>query len=118
MVTTGLLAFGMLVVILTGGIDLSVGSVVAFAGIVTAGLSWQSPACRSPWRCWSASRGGVAFGAVNGVLVARFGLAPFVVTLAALTTIRGLAFVYSEVPIAPADPAFLTLGSAMIGPVP
>ncbi|MEV4511420.1 ABC transporter permease [Dactylosporangium sp. NPDC049525] len=115
MVSTGLLAFGMLVVILTGGIDLSVGSVVAFAGIVTAGLVADLPI---PLAMLVGVASGVAFGAINGILVARFALAPFVVTLAALTTIRGLAFVYSEVPIAPADPAFLTLGSAMIGPVP
>ncbi|GIG44423.1 ABC transporter permease [Dactylosporangium siamense] len=115
MVTTGLLAFGMLVVILTGGIDLSVGSVVAFSGIVTAGLVADLPI---PLAMLVGVASGIAFGAVNGVLVARFELAPFVVTLAALTTIRGLAFVYSEVPIAPADPGFLTLGSAMVGPIP
>ncbi|GAB3872026.1 ABC transporter permease [Dactylosporangium cerinum] len=115
MVTTGLLAFGMLVVILTGGIDLSVGSVVAFSGIVTAGLVADLPI---PLAMLVGVASGIAFGAVNGVLVARFELAPFVVTLAALTTIRGLAFVYSEVPIAPTDPGFLTLGSAMVGPIP
>jgi ribose transport system permease protein len=115
MVTTGLLAFGMLVVILTGGIDLSVGSVVAFAGIVTAGLAAHVPI---PVAMAVGIASGIAFGAVNGALVARFALAPFVVTLAALTTIRGLAFVYSEVPISPADPGFLWLGSAMAGPIP
>ncbi|MFK3982217.1 ABC transporter permease [Micromonospora sp. NPDC050397] len=115
MVTTGLLAFGMLVVILTGGIDLSVGSVVAFAGIVTAGLVSGLPI---PLAMAVGIAAGIGFGLVNGTLVARFGLAPFVVTLAALTTIRGLAFVYSEVPIAPEDPAFFTLGSAMVGPIP
>ncbi|MGW4802121.1 ABC transporter permease, partial [Nonomuraea sp. NPDC004297] len=115
MVTTGLLAFGMLVVILTGGIDLSVGSVVAFSGILAAGLSAGLPI---PVAMVVGVAAGIAFGLVNGTLVARFGLAPFVVTLASLTTIRGLAFVYSEVPVTPSDPAFLTLGSAMIGPVP
>jgi ribose/xylose/arabinose/galactoside ABC-type transport system permease subunit len=119
MVTTGLLAFGMLVVILTGGIDLSVGSVVAFAGIVTAGLVQDAGSgLPIPVAMLVGVASGVGFGALNGVLVARFGLAPFVVTLAALTTIRGLAFVYSEVPITPADPGFLTLGSAMVGPLP
>ncbi|MDH2429954.1 ABC transporter permease [Sphaerisporangium sp. TRM90804] len=115
MVTTGLLAFGMLVVILTGGIDLSVGSVVAFSGIVTAGLAGGMPiaaAMAVGVLC------GIGFGLVNGTLIARFALAPFVVTLAALTTVRGLAFVYSEVPIAPEDPAFFTLGSALAGPLP
>jgi ribose transport system permease protein/putative xylitol transport system permease protein len=115
MVTTGLLAFGMLVVILTGGIDLSVGSVVAFAGIVTAGLVSGLPI---PLAMAVGIVSGIGFGLVNGTLVARFGLAPFVVTLAALTTIRGLAFVYSEVPIAPDDPAFFTLGTALVGPIP
>ncbi|RKR87091.1 ribose transport system permease protein/putative xylitol transport system permease protein [Micromonospora pisi] len=115
MVTTGLLAFGMLVVILTGGIDLSVGSVVAFAGIVTAGLVSGLPI---PLAMAVGIAAGIGFGLVNGVLVARFELAPFVVTLAALTTVRGLAFVYSDVPIAPDDPAFFTLGSAMVGPIP
>ena len=52
MVTTGLLAFGMLVVILTGGIDLSVGSVVAFSGILSAGLVSGLPLPVAIWRAW------------------------------------------------------------------
>ncbi|WP_394830069.1 ABC transporter permease [Pendulispora rubella] len=115
MVTVGLLSFGMLVVILTGGIDLSVGSVVAFAGIVTAGLVARLPI---PLAMAIGVVSGIGFGAINGALVAWFALAPFVVTLASLTTIRGLAFVYSEIPISPADPSFLVLGSAMIGAIP
>jgi ribose/xylose/arabinose/galactoside ABC-type transport system permease subunit len=115
MVTTGLLAYGMLVVILTGGIDLSVGSVVAFSGIVSAGLISDLPI---PVAMAVAIAAGIGFGLVNGVLIAGFNLAPFVVTLAALTTIRGLSFVYSEVPIAPADPGFFRLGTTMVGPIP
>lgn len=112
MVTTGLLAFGMLTVILTGGIDLSVGSVVAFSGIVAAGLSAGLPV---PLAMLVGLASGMGFGLVNGVLVARFQLAPFVVTLAALTTIRGLAFVYSETPVAPEKPGFFELGSTSVG---
>ncbi|MFD5116965.1 ABC transporter permease [Streptomyces sp. NPDC058391] len=115
MVTTGLLAFGMLTVILTGGIDLSVGSVVAFSGIVAAGLSAGLPV---PLAMLIGLASGVGFGLVNGALVARFQLAPFVVTLAALTTIRGLAFVYSETPVAPEKEGFFELGSAVLGPLP
>ncbi|UOE45070.1 ABC transporter permease [Agromyces larvae] len=115
MVTTGLLAFGMLVVILTGGIDLSVGSVVAFSGIVSAGLVANLPL---PIALLIGVATGVGFGAVNGALVAGFSLAPFVVTLATLTTIRGLTFVYSDVPIAPEDPSFFWLGTASLGPIP
>ena len=114
-VTTGLLSLGMLMVILTGGIDLSVGSVVALAGIVAAGLAADLPV---PLAMAIGIATGVACGAINGVLVAHFRLAPFVVTLAALTTIRGLSYVYSETPITPTEISFLTLGTETIGPIP
>jgi ribose transport system permease protein len=115
MVTTGLLALGMLIVILTGGIDLSVGSIVGFAGIMAAGLTADLPV---PVAMALAVFAGAGFGIVNGVLVARFRLAPFVVTLAALTTIRGLTYVYSETPITPLETGFLTLGTETVGPLP
>ena len=115
MVTTGLLALGMLIVILTGGIDLSVGSIVGFAGVMAAGLAADLPV---PVAMVLAVLAGAGFGVVNGVLVARFRLAPFVVTLAALTTIRGLTYVYSETPITPLKPGFLTLGTETLGPIP
>ena len=114
-VTTGLLALGMLMVILTGGIDLSVGSVVALTGIMAAGLAEGLPV---PLAMLIAVAVGGACGAINGVLVAHFRLAPFVVTLAALTTIRGLAYVYSETPITPTEISFLTLGTELLGPIP
>jgi ribose/xylose/arabinose/galactoside ABC-type transport system permease subunit len=115
MVTTGLLAFGMLLVILTGGIDLSVGSVLGFAGVFSAGMAADLPL---PLAILLGVVTGAAFGAVNGTLVAWFQLAPFVVTLASLTTIRGLTYVYSKTPITPEDPGFLTLGSKLLGPIP
>jgi ribose transport system permease protein len=115
MVTTGLLALGMLVVILTGGIDLSVGSIVALTGIMAAGLSAHMSV---PVAMALAVIVGMACGSANGILVARFRLAPFVVTLGALTTIRGLAYVYSETPITPLKPGFLALGTNTVGPIP
>lgn len=115
MVTTGLLALGMLIVILTGGIDLSVGSIVGFAGIMAAGLVADLPV---PVAMALAVVAGAGFGVINGVLVARFRLAPFVVTLAALTTIRGFTYVYSETPISPVEANFLWLGTETLGPIP
>jgi ribose transport system permease protein len=115
LVTTGLVALGMLMVILTGGIDLSVGSVAALTGIMAAGMTANLPV---PVAMAIAVLVGVACGAANGVLVARFRLAPFVVTLATLTTIRGLSYVYSETPITPTAPGFLSIGTDSIGPVP
>ncbi|MDO8211231.1 ABC transporter permease [Conexibacter sp. CPCC 206217] len=114
-VTTGLLSLGMLMVILTGGIDLSVGSIVALAGLIAAGLAADMPI---PLAMAIAVVAAVVCGFVNGMLVARFKLAPFVVTLAALTTIRGLAYVYSETPITPTEIGFLWIGTESIGPIP
>jgi ribose/xylose/arabinose/galactoside ABC-type transport system permease subunit len=114
-VTTGLLSVGMLIVILTAGIDLSVGSIVALTGIMAAGMSENMPL---PVAITLAVLVGVGCGLANGALVARFNLAPFVVTLAGLTVYRGLAFVYSQIPIAPMGRDFLWLGSEQIGPIP
>jgi len=116
-VSNGLLSLGMLIVIMTGGIDLSVGPIVALTGIMVAGFSNQG------WPLWLAILAclvvGMAVGAVNGLFIARFKLQPFIVTLATLGAIRGLVFVYSEIPITPQDPSFRTvLGSGMIGPLP
>jgi len=62
---------------------------------------------------------GVLAGAINGFFIARFKLQPFIVTLATLGTIRGLVFVYSEIPITPTDPSFrAVLGAGFVGPFP
>jgi ribose/xylose/arabinose/galactoside ABC-type transport system permease subunit len=115
MVTTGLLSVGMLIVILTAGIDLTVGSLVALTGIMSAGLTGSLPLALA---LMIAVLVGTGCGVANGTLIARFGLAPFVVTLAGLTTYRGLAFVYSQIPIAPTKTSFLWLGSTNVGPIP
>ena len=113
----GLIAIGMLFVILTGGIDLSVGSVLCFSGLLAAGCSlwWGMPV----WLCFLLGiSAGVAWGALNGFLVARFDLAPFVVTLATMTTIRGFCYVFSSVALKPTDKAFTEVTSRLIGPFP
>ncbi len=116
-VTNGLLSLGMLVVILTGGIDLSVGPVVALTGIMVSGMSNQGlPLPVAILVCMVV---GVLAGAANGFFIARFKLQPFIVTLATLGTIRGLVFVYSEIPITPTDPSFrAVLGAGFVGPFP
>ena len=115
-VTNGLLSLGMLIVILTGGIDLSVGPVVAFTGILAAGLQRQMP---FPFAILIALAVGMTAGAANGFLISRFKLQPFIVTLATMGAIRGLIYVYSETPQTPIYPAFRSLlGGGFIGPVP
>jgi ribose transport system permease protein len=114
-VTNGLISLGMLVVILTGGIDLSVGSIVALSGIVAAGLQGALP-----W--WLAI--GVALavaaaaGLLNGLLVAVVRLPPFIATLATLSAIRGVVYVVSETPIVPQDPTLREIVASTTGPIP
>jgi len=116
----GLLSLGMLFVILTGGIDLSVGSVVGFSAIIAASATvhWGLP-------IWLSFLLGIATGAfwglVSGFIVARFKLAPFVVTLAMMTFIRGLTYVISEQSINTGSfgfPEFSSLGSAAVFGIP
>jgi ribose transport system permease protein len=104
-----LVALGMCFVIMTGGIDLSVGSVAALGGVVAVRASGFGliPALVA------AIAVGAAVGLVNGVLVARYRLAPFLVTLATLLVARGLALYLAGSRSAVADPGngFTDLGS-------
>jgi ribose transport system permease protein len=85
----GLVALGMTFVILTGGIDLSVGSLLAVAGVVAAHLAGRG--------LFVALVAGVALSALlglaNGVIIARARVQPFIVTLAMMIAARGLALV-------------------------
>ena len=91
----------MLIVVLTGGIDLSVGSILAFAGLLATGLQEQMP---FPLAILVALIMGVVVGLLNGFLIARFRLQPFIVTLATMGSLRGLLYVYSATPKYPIDP--------------
>jgi ribose transport system permease protein len=115
-VTNGFLSLGMLLVIITGGIDLSVGTVVAFAGLLATGLQAHMP---WPLAIAVALLMGLAVGVINGVLVARYKLQPFIATLGTMGSVRGLLYIYSETPQYPADPLFRSmLGGGFIGPFP
>jgi ribose/xylose/arabinose/galactoside ABC-type transport system permease subunit len=115
-VTNGLISLGMLVVILTGGIDLSVGPIVAFSAIVVSGMVEKQHLPLPVAIIIALGVGGLA-GSFNGFMISRFKLQPFIVTLATLGAIRGLIYVYSETPITPQDPAFRTVfSSPLLGP--
>lgn len=115
-VTNGFLSLGMLMVIRTGGIDLSVGSVLAFAGLLACGLQAQM---HFSLAILVALAMGAGVGWINGFFVARFNLQPFIVTLATMGSLRGLLYVYAETPRYPSDELFRALlGGAFIGPVP
>ncbi|GAB3063900.1 ABC transporter permease [Salinicoccus sesuvii] len=90
----GLIAFGMTFVILTGGIDLSVGSILAFSSAMTALLitSGIDPVFAMMLGCVV----GLLAGAINGLLVAVGGMAPFIATLATMTIYRGATLVATD----------------------
>lgn len=95
---TGILAVGMTAVIVTAGIDLSVGSVVALTGVAgamaasAAGSSGAGPAIAA---VIAALAVGLITGLLNGALVAYLRVQPFIATLAMLTIARGAAFIVS-----------------------
>jgi ribose transport system permease protein len=115
-VTNGFLSLGMLIVVRTGGIDLSVGSVLAFAGLLATGLQADM---HFSLAILIAIAMGAGVGALNGLMIARFDLQPFIVTLATMGSLRGLVYVYADTPVYPQDELFRRLiGGAFIGPVP
>ena len=90
----GLLAVGVTWVLLTGGVDLSLGSVVALSGVVAAHLA--HPGAYPLWVPIAAGiAAGAACGGINGLFVARGGVPPFIATLGMMTAARGLALVLS-----------------------
>ena len=92
-----LLAIGMTFVIISGGIDLSVGSILAFTTVVTVKLAPQG----LPFAAGAAVLTGLGLGMVNGLLVARLKIAPFIATLVTLLALRGLTLaVFGEETVA------------------
>ena len=103
------LAVGMTFVILTGGIDLSVGSVLALSTVITAALlqAGLPVAVVLPL----AVGAGTVIGLAHGVMIHYFQVQPFVATLAGMFLARGLCFLIAPESIAIDDPAFVALAS-------
>ncbi|MCB1825908.1 MAG: ribose ABC transporter permease, partial [Candidatus Competibacteraceae bacterium] len=111
------LATGMTVVILTGGIDLSVGSVLAVSAVSAMVVSLM------PELGWAAVPVallvGLGLGALNGLLVAYAGLPPFIVTLGSMTALRGLAYLLAGgTTVINSKIGFAWIGNAYLGPLP
>ena len=111
------LAAGMTFVILTGGIDLSVGSILA----CTAVLSLMSSI--RPEMHWATIvvplAAGLVMGALNGVLIAYVKLPHFIVTLGSMTALRGAAYLFANgTTIINNDLNFAWIGNESLGPVP
>jgi ribose transport system permease protein len=124
MSTIGIIAIGQTMIIITGGIDLSVGSVLAASAMLAARLMYTGVV--PPWIAVLIGIGfGTLLGAINGLIITRVKVNPFITTLGMLSIARGLAYllasglqgtVASKVPMR--DESVNFLGSGYIGPVP
>ena len=117
--TNGLIAFGMTLVILTAGIDLSVGSILAFSCSITALLLQTNIA---PFLALIIGLMiGILVGTCNGMLIAYANLQPFIVTLSTMTIFRGLTFVFTKgrpISIANSSGLFESIGTGYLLGIP
>lgn len=122
----GILAIGMTFVIITAGIDLSVGSVLAFGGMLAASFATRSTTI-TPWSgiYWlpvpliMALLAGAACGWLNGWIIARFNIQPFIATLGMLLAARGFTMALTDAnPISALNPSFRWFGTGSIFGVP
>lgn len=113
----GLVATGMTFVILTGGIDLSVGSILAVSGVIAAKLSGYGLMVALPAALLVAA----LLGLINGLFITRLKIVPFIATLAMMIAARGLAYISTgeaTATIEKLSPTFRFLARGNIGIVP
>ena len=115
----GIMAIGMTFVIMTGGIDLSVGPVLAIAGVFAADIL-AATGGDVVLAIGGAMIASAAVGAGNGALVAKLGLPPIVVTLAGLSIVRGAALLIGgpDLHLIRGPASFIYIGSGLIAGVP
>jgi len=113
----GTLAIGETFVIISGGIDLSVGSVIKLSVLMSAILMNGKPENIAIAVVPTLAMGAVV-GLVNGLLVTKVRIAPFIVTLGAYSILRGIAYTVTTTPVGSAAPGFLRLYDLKVGPVP
>ncbi|WP_022885566.1 ABC transporter permease [Glaciibacter superstes] len=108
----GIVSLAQFLIVLTGGIDISVGSVVGLAGVLAAGLFSGASV---PLAILVAILVGAMVGALNGYLIAFRGLEAFIVTLGMLALARGLVYAYTEgVPVIPSAEGFRAMATATV----
>ena len=123
----GLIAIGVTMVILTGGIDLGSGSVLALAAVLATSLAQLPESATLKYAGLSVPIGvpvlvalliGALTGWVNGALISRFRIPPFIATLGMMTVARGFALIYSNKPLSQLTPEYNFIGQGAIAGVP
>lgn len=114
----GIVAIGVTFVIITSGIDLSSGSVIALTSVIVASVA-QAGSYPVIIAILVAMLVGLSTGVINGTLIAKGGIAPFIVTLGMMTAARGMALLYSGGrPIGGLSDTFQFIGQGMIFGLP
>ena len=113
----GTVAIGETLVIISGGIDLSVGSVIKLAVLMSAILMDGKPENIAVAVAATLAMGAVV-GLINGLLITKVRIAPFIVTLGAYSILRGVSYTVTTKPVGRAAPGFLHLYDLKVGPVP
>lgn len=114
----GIIAVGMTLVILTAGIDLCVGSLVAVAGVIAGSFITVHPEMGVAALLLAVLVCGL-FGLLNGLLISYADIPPFIATLATMSIARGFAYVYSDgKPYTILSESFEIYGKGSVGPIP
>lgn len=114
----GILAVGMTFIILTAGIDLSIGSLMAVAAVISTSIVAHDPSAVG-WALLAGMAASGLLGGVSGTMSAKLNVAPFVATLAMMTIARGIALIYTNGrPIVVSSDPFKFLGQGYVGPIP
>lgn len=116
-VVLGLISIGQTFVILAGGIDLSVGSVLKLVNVLTAGVLDGQEALTFPIMFGALLLGGLV-GLINGLVITRLRVAPFIVTLGMFSILRGAALAYTTEPVGGITAPLRFFYNGEIGPVP
>ncbi len=112
-----IMALGMTLVMVAGGIDLSVGAMLAFSSLL--GTRALESGAALPAALLVAAACGTGWGSINGALTAYLGITPFIVTLGTLGIARGLTLIISNgLPVVNLPPGFAVLGEGSVGPIP
>ena len=115
----GIIAVGMTFTIITAGIDLSVGSLLAIAGVFSGGFAQKDPTAFNIAMAFVTPIViGILGGAFNGAIIAGAGVNPLIVTLGTLTAFRGFVVWYRVNPIYNLQPYYRTVGQGTLGGIP
>lgn len=115
----GLLAIGMTFVILTGGIDLSVGSIVGAAGVFAALVARTETGMPAYAAVLTGLLVGLIFGTINGIIISFFNVPAFIATMGMLSIARGITLMSNNArPVPGLNQGFLQIGGGNIGIIP